>query len=59
MQGEYGDGREKYTRNPTDLSGDAVKEFSSNLGRLLADVFALYVKTKNFHWHISGRHFRD
>jgi starvation-inducible DNA-binding protein len=44
---------------PIDLSGDAVEEISSNLRRLLADVFALYVKTKNFHWHISGRHFRD
>src|SRR5207245_1341170 len=44
---------------PTDLSGDAVEEISSNLRRLLADVFALYVKTKNVHWHISGRHFRD
>jgi starvation-inducible DNA-binding protein len=43
----------------TDLNGDAVEEISSNLRRLLADVFALYVKTKNFHWHISGRHFRD
>lgn len=43
----------------TDLSGDAVEEISGNLRRLLADVFALYVKTKNFHWHISGRHFRD
>jgi starvation-inducible DNA-binding protein len=44
---------------PTDLSGDGVEEISSNLRRLLADVFTLYVKTKNFHWHISGRHFRD
>jgi starvation-inducible DNA-binding protein len=44
---------------PTDLSGDAVEEISGNLRRLLADVFVLYVKTKNFHWHISGRHFRD
>jgi starvation-inducible DNA-binding protein len=44
---------------PTDLSGNAVEEISSNLRRLLADVFALYVKTKNFHWHISGRHFHD
>jgi len=43
----------------TDLSGNAVEEISSNLRRLLADVFALYVKTKNFHWHINGRHFRD
>ena len=47
------------TAAPTDLSGDAVEEITSNLRRLLADVFALYVKTKNFHWHISGRHFRD
>lgn len=43
----------------TDLSPDAVEEISSNLRRLLADMFALYVKTKNFHWHMTGRHFRD
>jgi starvation-inducible DNA-binding protein len=43
----------------TDLSGDAVVEISGELRKLLADVFALYVKTKNFHWHMSGRHFRD
>jgi len=47
------------TAAPTDLSGNAVEEITSNLRKLLADVFALYVKTKNFHWHISGRHFRD
>src|ERR1700757_554078 len=47
------------TATPTDLGGDAVEEISSNLRRLLADVFALYVKTKNFHWHMSGHHFRD
>src|SRR5512147_2242378 len=47
------------TATRTDLSGDAVEEISSNLRRLLADVFALYVKTKNFHWHMSGPHFRD
>jgi starvation-inducible DNA-binding protein len=47
------------TAAPTDLSGDGVEEITSHLRRLLADVFALYVKTKNFHWHISGRHFRD
>jgi starvation-inducible DNA-binding protein len=47
------------TATRTDLSDNAVEEISSNLRRLLADVFALYVKTKNFHWHISGRHFRD
>jgi starvation-inducible DNA-binding protein len=51
---------EKDTKGtPTDLSGDAVEEISSNLRRLLADVFTLYVKTKNFHWHMSGQHFRD
>ena len=44
---------------PTDLRGDAVEEISSTLRRLVADVFALYVKTKNFHRHISGRRFRD
>ena len=43
----------------TDLSGGAVAEISGELRKLLADVFALYVKTKNFHWHMSGRHFRD
>jgi starvation-inducible DNA-binding protein len=43
----------------SDLSGDAVVEISGALRPLLADVFALYVKTKNFHWHMSGRHFRD
>jgi starvation-inducible DNA-binding protein len=47
------------TATPTDLSGDGVEEITSNLRRLLADVFALYVKTKNFHWHMSGQHFRD
>jgi starvation-inducible DNA-binding protein len=44
---------------PTDLSHDGVTEISQELRRLLADVFGLYVKTKNFHWHMSGRHFRD
>ena len=44
---------------PTDLAGDAVVEISGALRQLLADVFALYLKTKNFHWHMSGRHFRD
>ena len=38
---------------------DSVHEIASELRRLLADVFALYLKTKNFHWHIHGRHFRD
>src|ERR1700684_490456 len=42
-----------------DLSRDGVAEISSALRELLADVFTLYLKTKNFHWHMSGRHFRD
>ena len=44
---------------PTDLKADAVRDISGALNALLADMFALYVKTKNFHWHISGPHFRD
>ena len=44
---------------PTDLGRDAVAEISRSLRQLLADVFALYIKTKNFHWHMSGPHFRD
>jgi starvation-inducible DNA-binding protein len=44
---------------PTDLKADATRDVAAALGGLLADVFALYVKTKNFHWHISGPHFRD
>ena len=43
----------------TDLDSDAVADISGALRQLLADVFVLYVKTKNFHWHMSGRHFRD
>jgi starvation-inducible DNA-binding protein len=43
----------------SDLSEKGVKEISADLRKLLADVFALYVKTKNFHWHMTGRHFRD
>src|SRR5438067_4995661 len=44
---------------PTDLSRDAVAAISEELRKMLADVFALYLKTKNFHWHASGPHFRD
>jgi starvation-inducible DNA-binding protein len=44
---------------PTDLSADAVRDISGALNTLLADMFALYFKTKNFHWHVSGPHFRD
>jgi starvation-inducible DNA-binding protein len=43
----------------TDLTGEAVEEISGELRKMLADVFALYLKTKNFHWHMTGRHFRD
>src|SRR3984893_17227158 len=43
----------------TDLSGDAVVEITRELRKMLADVFALHIKTKNFHWHVSGPHFRD
>jgi starvation-inducible DNA-binding protein len=44
---------------PTDLSANAVREISAKLNEVLATTFALYVKTKNFHWHVSGPHFRD
>ena len=45
--------------NPDGFQPEQVKNLSSVLNALLADVFALYVKTKNFHWHMSGPHFRD
>jgi starvation-inducible DNA-binding protein len=44
---------------PTDLKNDAVGAISAAINPLVADIFALYVKTKNFHWHVSGPHFRD
>ena len=44
---------------PTDLSAAATRDVSAAMNALLADVFALYLKTKNFHWHLSGPHFRD
>jgi starvation-inducible DNA-binding protein len=44
---------------PSDLKPNAVKDISGALNILLADMFALYLKTKNFHWHVSGPHFRD
>lgn len=44
---------------PTDLKGAATKDISGAMNEILADVFALYLKTKNFHWHMSGPHFRD
>ena len=44
---------------PTDLGAEATRDVGAAMNRVLADVFALYVKTKSFHWHMSGRHFRD
>jgi starvation-inducible DNA-binding protein len=44
---------------PTDLSQEAVEKISAAMNAILADTFALYLKTKNFHWHVSGPHFRD
>jgi starvation-inducible DNA-binding protein len=44
---------------PSDLDPESVKEITGGLNALLADVFVLYLKTKNFHWHMSGPHFRD
>ena len=55
--------KETHTRErlgtPTDLKPEAARDISAGLAGLLADVFALYVKTKNFHWHMSGPRFRD
>ncbi|MBS0847880.1 DNA starvation/stationary phase protection protein [Citrobacter sp. JGM124] len=46
-------------KTPTDLSPEATKNISGAMNAILADIFAIYLKTKNFHWHISGPHFRD
>jgi starvation-inducible DNA-binding protein len=46
-------------RTPTTLNSNATRDIAGALTTLLADMFALYLKTKNFHWHISGPHFRD
>ncbi|MBR0727586.1 DNA starvation/stationary phase protection protein [Bradyrhizobium japonicum] len=46
-------------QSPTDLGANANRDVPAALRALLADVFALYLKTKNFHWHVSGSHFRD
>jgi starvation-inducible DNA-binding protein len=51
--------RERKLRTPTDLKDSASRDISAALRALLADVFSLYLKTKNFHWHVSGPHFRD
>jgi starvation-inducible DNA-binding protein len=50
---------QEYLGTPTDLTAEATKDISAALSAALADVFALYLKTKNFHWHMSGHHFRD
>src|SRR6266700_6104653 len=51
--------REAPLATPTDLTRSATKDIAGAMNAMLADVFALYVKTKNFHWHMSGPHFRD
>jgi starvation-inducible DNA-binding protein len=51
--------REAPLDTPTDLHPKATRDISGALNAILADVFALYLKTKNFHWHMSGPHFRD
>jgi starvation-inducible DNA-binding protein len=51
--------RDAPLQTPTDLSPAATRDVAAALNLLLADTFALYIKTKNFHWHISGPHFRD
>ena len=53
------DRRDAPLATPTDLQPAATRDISAGLNAVLADVFALYVKTKNFHWHMSGPHFRD
>ena len=51
--------REAPLLTPTDLSAAATRDIAASMNGVLADVFALYLKTKNFHWHMSGPHFRD
>lgn len=50
---------ERFLGTPSDLGAEATRDIGAGLTGLLADVFALYIKTKNFHWHMSGSHFRD
>jgi starvation-inducible DNA-binding protein len=56
---EVKDRRKAPLSTPSDIRPEAAKDISGGLNALLADVFALYLKTKNFHWHMSGPHFRD
>src|SRR5437588_13108431 len=51
--------REAPLATPTDLTRSATRDIAGAMNAILADVFALYLKTKNFHWHMSGPHFRD
>ena len=51
--------RKAALKTPSGLSEQATRDIAGALTMLLADVFALYLKTKNFHWHVSGPHFRD
>jgi starvation-inducible DNA-binding protein len=51
--------REAPLETRTDLTGSATRDIAAAMNAILADVFALYLKTKNFHWHMSGPHFRD
>src|SRR5438132_2649753 len=51
--------RDAPLETPTDLTRSATRDIAAAMNAILADVFALYLKTKNFHWHMSGAHFRD
>jgi starvation-inducible DNA-binding protein len=57
--GEAKSRRKASLETPSNLTTNATRDISGALAMLLADMFALYVKTKNFHWHVSGPHFRD
>jgi starvation-inducible DNA-binding protein len=59
MDKDAKDRRKAPLQTPTDLGTNASRDIAGALNALLADVFALYMKTKNFHWHVSGPHFRD
>ncbi len=59
MDKDVKDRRKAPLQTPTDLGSNASRDITGALNVLLADMFALYLKTKNFHWHVSGPHFRD
>ena len=59
MDKDAKDRRKAPLQTPTDLGSNASRDITGALNVLLADMFALYLKTKNFHWHVSGPHFRD